>query len=179
MDRVREEWTLPFVSQIVFELPNQGYGSKRASGPPSKDSLAQQVGGKLFGWDFLLGTGTGHPTLNDDPDAEDITGQTFVHILGVDHLGGTVPPVIPPVQPPTDLGPILAKLDTLSREVAVLRATALTHGSQVSLRTDNGHYITALGGGGQNVTAERPEAGQPVVGYKPGGWETFTLEAKE
>lgn len=77
-DRLRS-WSVGFCEQVAHELPGQGWGTKRGdSGRPlAKDSIAQQQDGKLFGWDLLTGSGTGHPGLNDDPDSEDITGQYF------------------------------------------------------------------------------------------------------
>lgn len=87
-------WTLGFVSQVVYEHPGQGYGSKRADPgrPISKDALAQQQGATLLGWDLMTGAGGGSPTLNDDPDSMNITGQVFEPIVGADVIGGAEAP---------------------------------------------------------------------------------------
>jgi hypothetical protein len=46
-------------------------------------------------------------------------------------------------------------------------AGEITTGAKVALKTFNGKYVSAAGGGGQGVTADRDAIGQ---------WETFTLE---
>jgi len=99
-ERARQ-WTLYLVAQIVYEFPGQGYGSKRAdnSRPISKDSLAQTGEGLLFNWDMLSGAGTGAPRLTDNPDGENITGQIFVPVNGLNVIGGATP--TPPTPTPT------------------------------------------------------------------------------
>jgi hypothetical protein len=44
----------------------------------------------------MTGAGTGFPTLTADPDAEDISDQVFVPVLGEDYLGDEPPPPPPP-----------------------------------------------------------------------------------
>src|SRR6187399_2699112 len=87
-DRARQ-WTLGLVAQVCYEHHGMGYGSKRASPdrPISKDGLAQQSGAKLFVWDMLSGAGTGTPSLTNNPDGEDITGQIFEHVEPRDVIG--------------------------------------------------------------------------------------------
>lgn len=103
--RLRDTWTVPFDEQVAFELPGQGFGAKRGdpNRPLGKDTIAQQANGRLFVWDLLSGAGTGHPTLNDDPDSEDITGQFFEtrpeFFSPRNHLGTA--PVPQPNPPPT------------------------------------------------------------------------------
>ena len=48
-------------------------------------------------------------------------------------------------------------------------------GAKIALKTDNGHFLSAQDGGGGVVHTQRPEPGQPVDGYNPGSWETFTV----
>lgn len=103
-DKARQ-WTLGLVAQIVFEFPGHGYGSKRASPdrPISKDGLAMQIGAQLVVWDMLSGAGTGAPSLTNNPEAEDITGQLFEMVVGRDVIHGGVPEPGPtPPQPPTN-----------------------------------------------------------------------------
>ena len=71
-------WTLGLIAQINFDNGTV-YGSKRASAtrPLSKDGMASREGGKLLCWDMLSGAGTGAPSVNDNPDSMDITGQIF------------------------------------------------------------------------------------------------------
>lgn len=103
-ERMRR-WSIGFAEQVAFEIPGQGYGVKRGdSGRPiGKDTLARNlpVTG-LICWDLATGAGTGYPTLNEDPDSQDIKGQFFEtrpeHFLARNHLGGTV--TTEPVKPP-------------------------------------------------------------------------------
>ena len=106
-DDTARKWTLGLIAQINFEHPNQGYGSKRADAgrPLSKDSLAQQVGATLNNWDLLSGTGTGHPTLVQNPDSEDITGQIWEFVAGRDVIGNAPAPPNPSPQPPASVPP--------------------------------------------------------------------------
>jgi hypothetical protein len=101
-DRARQ-WVFGLQQQVVYELPGQGYGSKRAdkTRPVTKDGLAQETGGRLYVWDMLSGAGTGSPTLAPIGDAEDITGQIFVPVAGVNILNAAPgAPTQPPVPPP-------------------------------------------------------------------------------
>lgn len=87
----------------------------------------------------------------------------------------TEPPP-PEPQPGVDVAPDIARLN---RQVAVLTARydelkdlianlrPTVDGARVALRTENGHYLCAEGGGGGSVNATRDAVG---------GWETFTLE---
>jgi len=102
IEDIARAWAIAFAEQVCFELPGQGYGVKRASAtrPIGKDTLAQeQDGGRLVCWDLFTGTGTGTPTLNEDPDSLDITGQVFVPVQSVNHLGMVIPTPQPPVDP--------------------------------------------------------------------------------
>jgi len=98
-DQARQ-WTLGLVSQIVFEHGTT-YGSKRAdpNRPISKDGLAQQQGATLLVWDMLSAAGTGSPSLNQNPDSQDITGQIYEHVEGRDIIGGA--PDIDEPDPPS------------------------------------------------------------------------------
>jgi hypothetical protein len=51
-------------------------------------------------------------------------------------------------------------------------------GVKIALRTDNGHFVSAQDGGGGVIHTQRPVPGEPVDGYQPGGWETFTVVAR-
>ena len=101
-------WTIGLAKQVAFEHPNQGYGCKRAEPdrPISKDSLAQQTGATLLNWDILSGAGSGAPSVNANPDSEDITGQVFEHVTAQDVIaagelgGGEGEPPPPAAVPP-------------------------------------------------------------------------------
>ncbi len=103
-DDTARKWTLGLIAQVNWEHPNQGYGSKRADAgrPLSKDSLAQKVGAQILNWDMLSGTGTGHPTLVQNPDSEDISDQVWEFVQGRDVIGAApIPPTPQPPQPGT------------------------------------------------------------------------------
>jgi hypothetical protein len=92
-ERARQ-WSIHFAEQVAFELPNQGWGMKRAdpNRPISKDTIARQVDGRLLIWDLLTGTGTGSPTPVDNPESQDITGQVFVPVQPTNRLPEVVAP---------------------------------------------------------------------------------------
>lgn len=139
-ERARQ-WSIAFAEQVAFELPNQGWGMKRAdpNRPISKDTIARLEDGRLVIWDLLMGTGTGSPRLMDEPEGEDITGQVFVEVTPTNHLksAGTVPPVVVKstqsgavAQPPAPetaqmvehLAAIRQTLDALLEEQKAMRA---------------------------------------------------------
>lgn len=93
-------WTERLCQTVRFHfpegLPGVGgtFGWKRASDsrPPSKETLALQVGSALHGWDLLIGVGTGTPTLSPDPAYHDLIAegpQVFLPVPPVDHLAVT------------------------------------------------------------------------------------------
>jgi hypothetical protein len=92
-ERARQ-WSIHFAEQVSFELPNQGWGMKRAdpNRPISKDTIARQLDGRLLIWDLLTGTGTGSPRPVDNPESEDITGQVFVQVQPTNHLQNVAAP---------------------------------------------------------------------------------------
>ena len=104
------QWSIRFAEQVSYEIPNQGYGVKRASSsrPISKDTLARWTPpGRLLIWDLLSGAGTGKPTLVTDPKSQDVTGQTFVAVVPTNHLGSADPnpepiPTPEPIPLPVD-----------------------------------------------------------------------------
>ena len=58
-------------------------------------------------------------------------------------------------------------IDELRKRLDRLERDALKSGDRVALRTDNGHVVSADGGGGGAVQSDRENVGS---------WETFTLE---
>ena len=111
-DRCRA-WTRSLAEQIVFSTNDRSWGCKNAGGgrPQSKDAIAHQVGGKLFGFDLLFGVGTGSPSLVPNPSGEDITGQVFMPVDPVDHIGGGSAPGTTVAPPPDDLAARVAALE--------------------------------------------------------------------
>jgi hypothetical protein len=107
------QWSIRFAEQVAFDQPGQGWGVKKAAGPISKDTIARQLDGKLIVWDLLVGTGTGTPVLNTDPDGEEVQGQTFVSVTPTNHVDGGAPlqPEIPPETPSPALAARIAALE--------------------------------------------------------------------
>ena len=62
---------------------------------------------------------------------------------------------------------LVQTIDELRRRLDRLDRDALKSGDRVALRTDNGHIVSAEGGGGGAVHSDRENVGS---------WETFTLE---
>ncbi|MFN8064266.1 MAG: hypothetical protein U0P82_05675 [Vicinamibacterales bacterium] len=146
-ERARQ-WSVRFAEQVAFELPNQGWGMKRAdpNRPISKDTIARLDGGRLYIWDLMSGTGTGSPRIVDVPESEDITGQVFVEVQPTNHLKDLAPP---PVQPsstsssssanpaaPADLTPLVEHLAAIRKSLdAILEEQRQMHETLKGLTT--------------------------------------------
>jgi hypothetical protein len=124
------QWSIRFAEQVAYAVGSM-WGMKRADGgrPVSKDTIALLDDDRLYIWDLLNGTGTGRPTLNDDPDAVDITGQQFVSVTPTNHLGGAVvePDHGTGVQPPAAVVDLWPLVDV----VASLVASNVEQGRQI------------------------------------------------
>lgn len=122
------QWSIHFAETVAFYIPSGGWGMKRASSgrPISKDTLSQKTSSGMVSWDLLVGTGTGHPTLSNDPESMDTSNQVFVEVSPVNHLSSvvTLPPVEtpPPTPPAVDLSGITKRLDALETTLGVLVA---------------------------------------------------------
>jgi hypothetical protein len=133
-DRCRA-WTRGLAQQIVFSTGDRSWGCKNAGGgrPQSKDAIAHQVGATLFGFDLLLGVGTGSPALVPSPSGEDITGQVFIPVEPVDRIGG--PPPVPP--PSGDLEQRVAALEAAVKAADAKAAEALRTAADAVTAADN------------------------------------------
>jgi hypothetical protein len=107
--------TIQLAEQLAFEFPGQGWGAKTAGAgrPISKDCVAKVeslTGGtsivKGVCYDWILGGGG----VKLPPQVNDITGQVFVPVAAVDHLGAAPAPP-PPPPPASDLESRLAALE--------------------------------------------------------------------
>ena len=137
-DDQRRQLARMIAEQARYEL-GPSWGHKRADPgrPPSKDAIAQQQpDGKLFAWDLFNGA-TREP--NADPESIDITGQTFIVVPPVNHLGleapvdpepGPTPEPEPHVCPDAqmfaaalgELASLRASVDAARADTAALRA---------------------------------------------------------
>ena len=132
-EQVARQWTYGFVQQVCYELPGQGWGTKRskAGHDISKDTITQRTvtSGQetLTTWDILVGAGTGAATLNLNASSEDTTGQVFEAVTGVNLLntpgtGGTDPGGSggSGSSGTVDLSTVLQRLDGLEAQLAQL-----------------------------------------------------------
>lgn len=102
-DEERRTLTRMMAEQTCFELgPQWGTKSAGLGRPPSKDSLAFNDPATLFGWDWQNGA-----TRLPNPPGEmaDITGQIFLVVSPVDHLGEEIPGPDPDPGPGGDVIP--------------------------------------------------------------------------
>jgi hypothetical protein len=159
------------VSQDIIVMPNgEGFdvlGDGEGAATPGWDSKGQMVG------EFVDVSGV---KLSDSP------------VVVVDG-GGTQPQASTFASAAASIeariASIAAAVDALKSVVNELKQRPILKpeavnldGVKIALRTDNGHFLSAQDGGGGVVHTQRPEPGQPVEGYTPGGWETFTVVAR-
>lgn len=97
-DNACRAWTYKLAEQFKYSFPTQGWGTKQASAtrPPSTDCICTQS--PFIGYDVLLRQGEADQDLAHFPAPLDLTGQVFIPVLGVNHLGGLPGPT--PVPPP-------------------------------------------------------------------------------
>lgn len=91
-----------FAEQMRFSFgPDWGSKASSPTNPQTKDAIAKRVGVRLCVWDIVNGATRelqfGH--------GEDITGQHFIAVTPIDHVGGQPPP------PPGDLEKRVAGLE--------------------------------------------------------------------
>ena len=80
-------WTRRLAEQFAFEFPAEGWGHKSGdpTRPPSTDVIATRR--PFVGFDVIGNQGTEGWTLIANPGRIDLTGQTFIEVTPVDHLG--------------------------------------------------------------------------------------------
>jgi len=118
----RRELTKQIIEQLVFEFPQDGWVWKAQSPthPPSKDTIARQVNGRLCYYDWQNG-GTRQRSIQPGQVSGDATGQWPITLAGVNHLGASpnVGGVMPEPGTSADLDALLALIgehDTTTRE---------------------------------------------------------------
>ena len=135
------EWSIKVAQQVAHEF-GTAWGVKRASPtrPISKDSLAFNGDG-MHSWDLLKGAGSGTPELAKNPQHHDISGQVFVVVTPVDHLGGLVEP--DPVEPdPMEPDPV--EPDPRSSGIRFDETLAIMHEAAEKWRHIHGKGPTEL-----------------------------------
>lgn len=115
-DDDRRQATRILAEQLCFTLGSE-WGTKDAGGgrPPSKDSLSHFSNGTLCNWDYVNGT-TRELVFGE---GEDLTGQHFITVTPMDHLGAGTGPTTPPVVTPPATTP---PFDSAALEARILAA---------------------------------------------------------
>lgn len=149
-DDQRRSLTRTFIEQLVFEFPAEGWVWKSADPgrPPSKDSIAKLVAGRLCNWDWQNGTSRTRSVQAGQP-GDDITGQNPILVPGINHLsavpqpGPTPTPQPGPAPSAVDLTPVITRIETLyaqaerifaAQEVEAAADRAAAQASQELLR---------------------------------------------
>lgn len=98
-DDQRRDLTRAIIEQMVYEMPADGWMWKSAdpTRPPSKDSIARLVGGRLCNYDWQSGA-TRLRQVQPGQIGDDITGQNPIPVAAVNHLTDA-PPYTPPYTP--------------------------------------------------------------------------------
>lgn len=92
------QWTRSLAEQFRSSFPAAGWGTKRADPgrPPSTDCICTQV--PFTGFDVIISQGQWDQSIAKYPEPLDLTGQVFIPVPPVNHLGSL--PVPEPPEPP-------------------------------------------------------------------------------
>jgi hypothetical protein len=95
-DEVRRATTRRIAEQCRFEFGPE-WGHKRADPgrPPSADVFAHKTAEFFVGWDWSVPSG-----IAEFPESIDLSGQTFIDVEPINHLGGEPAPEPVPVPDP-------------------------------------------------------------------------------
>lgn len=137
-------WTHRVAEQVrASHGPTWGHKKAAPDRPHSADVIARQDVDRLWGWDLLFSAGSPQQAFIADPDAIDITGQTFESVDPVDHLGGGSAP--PPPDPGTGdaacCAVLLGALQDIQARLATIEATVAQAARQEELCTLTGQRI--------------------------------------
>lgn len=181
---------------VVIALGGYPYGRKDRDRNPdndnnSDDAFTKQLPDMRFEiYDIINGDGT--PSWDYKGTFAEGENGFFrgVKVVAPAPGGGPVPTPLPTATGPgasidAEIAALKASVAALGAKVAELSSRPATtgpafslDGSRISLKSDDGHFLSADGGGGGMVAANRPERGQPVDGYQPGEWETWTVVSR-
>lgn len=164
-DDDRRALTMKMAQQCRYELGSiWGTKSSSASSPQSKDVICTRV--PFVGWDTLNGATR---EANQYPSEIDLTGQYFIEVTPVDHLGDDSGP------PPED-DEIMQKLDKIEQDITEIKsemdkvenylALLLEVFASFNIRTAHG-FISL-----------QPD-GKIEYRNEAQSWETFGIEHKE
>jgi hypothetical protein len=84
-------WTWNLAEQFAHSFPGEGWGTKQADPgrPQSTDCICTQV--PFTGYDVIISQGSPTQTLAHYPEPINLTGQIYLAVNPVDHLGGAGP----------------------------------------------------------------------------------------
>jgi len=184
-------WIRGLAEQVRYSTGDPRWGCKNAGGgrPQSKDGLAEQLpeqeGRILYNYDMLFGVGTGSPSSVANPSALDITGQVFMPVNPVNHLGSVVPPQPPPSDDTDERQD--AEITALQHHVAVLQAKVGVLEDQVArilgeaqANPLNGRKIALRASDGLVVCSDRNQhnhliSNRAYADDRIGAWEEFVI----
>jgi hypothetical protein len=197
VQRVREAFNLrdeerhgPFLDEVIRTLGGHPWGRKLKNDGVTlnTDVLAFERDDKWIEYyDVIIGDGSGNVGWGPTGPFKPGDNGTWVAVKGVEP-GPVTPPTPPPVPSGTGLldtrkldaviaelraanAALVARVEHIDRALLELseRPGVEIAGGHFAIRTENGHYIRAEGGGGAGVFADRT---------KVEGHETFTLEPR-
>lgn len=133
-DEDARAWTRQLAEQFAASFPREGWGTKQASltRPRSTDVICTRS--PFVGYDVIGNQGLPDQALILTPHPLDLTGQVFLPVNPVDHIGGQTPVPLPgPTKPGGEFPP---------RDLALSALTALN-----ALYRDRKHPERGAGSG--------------------------------
>jgi len=84
-------WTWNLAEQFHYSFPKEGWGTKQADAtrPQSTDCICTKV--PFTGYDVIISQGAPTQTLAHYPEPINLTGQIYLAVQPVDHLGAGAP----------------------------------------------------------------------------------------
>lgn len=132
-DDDRRVLTRKIAEQFVFEFgPDYGCKSSTPTNPQSKDAIAKRENNRLYSWDWQNGT-TREPQVKVGSVAEDITGQFFIAVTGINHLAD---------EPPVDNGGNTTEVTALVKKVIEMQQNISN--AQVQILDAQTHILQIL-----------------------------------
>lgn len=134
------KWTYKLAEYLCFkEGLKWGAKARSASGTTSKDTLGYNPmdGSKrLWGFDVMIGAGTGHPTLKVTSTPIDISNQAVIPVSPIDWLGSASIPTEPEPEPVPDLTPRVKALEDLTKSLVAQQNALITTLNDLKARVE-------------------------------------------
>jgi hypothetical protein len=184
-----------FLNYVIGLLGGRPWGRKLKNDGVTwnTDVLAYERTDKWIEYaDVIIGDGSGNVGWGITGPFKPGDNGTWIAAPGVVDIPAPPGPGVPPAPPASTLidfrgltaviaelraanAALSARVKEVENSVEFLATEIAAHtpagqiGGRISLRTENGHYLCAEGGGGGEVNATRDAVG---------GWETFTIEPR-